>query len=254
MNSKIESNEVQSYLKKEKVTFDAASGNERMIAYLYLPLNAKPPYQAIVYFPGADAQFFPSSENLAQTDYMDYIDFLIRNRRVVVYPMYKGTFERGGGPSRKSRTADEDREWRFQMIKDVSRTIDYLESRDDINKNKLTYYGYSWGAFQGSFVGAVEKCFQTMILLHGRLPDARRSPEIDAINFVPRVRMPVLMINGKYDHLFPVETLQGPMFQLLGTPAKDKAYLLFEGGHWIPHKEVIKVVLDWLDRYLGPVN
>jgi eukaryotic-like serine/threonine-protein kinase len=140
------------------------------------------------------------------------------------------------------------------MIKDVSRTIDYLESRDDINKNKLAYYGYSWGAFQGLFVGAVENRFQTMILLHGGLPDVRRSPEIDAINFVSRIRMPVLMINGEYDHVFPVQTSQDPMFQLLGTPAKDKAHLLFEGGHWTPRKEVIKVVLDWLGHYLGPIS
>ena len=93
-----------------------------------------------------------------------------------------------------------------------------------------------------------------MILLHAGLSRVGCPPEIDAINFVPRIRMPVLMINGQYDHVFPVETLQNPMFQLLGTTAKDKAHLIFEGGHWNPRKEVIKVVLDWLDRYLGAVS
>ena len=32
--------------RKEKITFNAAYGNERMLLYLYLPRNATPPYQA----------------------------------------------------------------------------------------------------------------------------------------------------------------------------------------------------------------
>ena len=43
--------------RKETVSFDAAYGNERIRAYLYLPKNATPPYQTIVYFPGGDANF-----------------------------------------------------------------------------------------------------------------------------------------------------------------------------------------------------
>ena len=224
-----------------------------MTAYLYLPVNAAPPYQTIVFFPGAGSQYFSSSENLGQLGYADYLDFLVRSGRAVVYPVYKGTFERGGGPGSQNKTDDQLREWRIQVVKDVSRTIDYLESRSDINKNKLAYYGYSWGARLGTFVGAVENRFQTMILLHGGLPKAPRPPETDEINFVSHVRMPVLMINGRYDHTFPLETSQKPMFRFLGTPEKDKAHLIFEGGHTSPRKEVIKVVLDWLDRYLGPI-
>ena len=36
---------------KEKVTFDAAYGKERMTAYLFLPANGRPPYQTVVFFP-----------------------------------------------------------------------------------------------------------------------------------------------------------------------------------------------------------
>jgi len=41
------------------------------------------------------------------------------------------------------------------------------------------------------------------------------------------------------------------MFALLGTPQKDKFHFVFESGHTSPRKEIIKVVLDWLDKYLG---
>ncbi|HSE39312.1 MAG TPA: prolyl oligopeptidase family serine peptidase, partial [Acidobacteriota bacterium] len=252
LNYKLESTEVQSYLKKEKVSFDAAYGRERMFAYLFFPLNRKPPYQTVIYFPGSGAEFFSSSQNIGEIEYSDYLDFLVRGGRAVVYPIYKGTFERGGGPQGKNRTADEMREWRIQCVKDVSRTLDYLEERNEIDKNRIAYYGYSWGAGMGGVVGAVENRFKTMILLHGGLPLRERQVEIDPINFVPRIRIPVLMINGKYDSNYPVESSQKPMFRLLETPETNKVHLLFETGHTSPRSDVVKIVLDWLDRYLGP--
>jgi len=35
----------------EKVTFDAAYDRERVTAYLFLPKNASPPFQTVVYYP-----------------------------------------------------------------------------------------------------------------------------------------------------------------------------------------------------------
>ena len=40
------------YWVKEKVTYDAAYGGEKIGAYLFRPKQPSPPYQAIVYFPG----------------------------------------------------------------------------------------------------------------------------------------------------------------------------------------------------------
>lgn len=47
------------YWRKETASFDAAYGNERVTAYLFLPRNAEPPYQTVIWFPGDDAFFFP---------------------------------------------------------------------------------------------------------------------------------------------------------------------------------------------------
>lgn len=46
-----ESNE---FWTKQKVTFKAAYGNERMSAYLFLPKKGSPPYQTVVFFPSTD--------------------------------------------------------------------------------------------------------------------------------------------------------------------------------------------------------
>ena len=59
-------------------------------------------------------------------------------------------------------------------------------------------------------------------------------PEADQINFLPRLVQPVLMLNGKHDMFFPVETSQKPMFDFLGTPKENKKMIIYESGHLVP--------------------
>ena len=68
------------------------------------------------------------------------------------------------------------------------------------------------------------------------------------------MKIPVLMLNGRYDHFFPVESSQIPLFRLLGTPEKDKKHVIYDTGHAPPRKDFIRETLDWLDKYLGPVK
>ena len=77
----------------------------------------------------------------------------------------------------------------------------------------------------------------------------------DAINYVSRITMPVLMLNGEFDYLFSVETYQKPPFERLGAPVEDKRYRTFDAGHVpLPRNQVLRETLDWLDKYLGPVS
>ena len=78
-------------------------------------------------------------------------------------------------------------------------------------------------------------------------------PEVSPINYVTRVKIPTLMLNGKFDTHRPEKTIQ-PMYDLLGTPAPDKQLRLYETDHLPPRNELIKETLAWLDRYLGPVK
>jgi eukaryotic-like serine/threonine-protein kinase len=254
LNSKVEAkNEEDQNWRKEKVSFDAAYGKERITAYLFIPKKVPPPYQTVIFFPGWWATLKFSSDRLEDDNDFSFVDFVIKSGRLVVFPIYKGTYERGS-PSIQKQTPDEFREWTFQYIKDLRRTVDYLETRQDVDKTKLAFYGYSWGARIGSIVGAVEDRFQTLILAHGGFHSDPKEAQVEEFNFAPRVKMPVLMINGRYDHVFPVETSQKPFFRFLGTPEKDKMNLIFDGGHTSPRNELIKAVLGWLDRYLGSVH
>jgi serine/threonine protein kinase/dienelactone hydrolase len=237
--------------KAEKITYAAAYGNERAIAYLFLPKKAKPPFQTVLFFPGSNA-LLVRTFSLYTTSALDAV---LRSGRAVLYPVYKGTYERGDGM--ESDVANQTSDWRDHVVmwvKDASRAIDYAETRPELDHSKLAYYGYSWGAEMGGIVPAVEPRIKVCILALGGLDFHRSLPEVDTINFISRVKQPVLMMNGHYDFFFPVESTQDPFYQLLGSKKDQKKHLLYETGHNIPRNELIKETLNWLDQYLGPVN
>jgi eukaryotic-like serine/threonine-protein kinase len=246
-----ETDDSAEYWRKEKVSFDAAYGNERVVAYLFLPKNVSPPYQTVVYFPGSGAIDLRSSSDLM----MFQFDYIMKSGRAFVFPVYKSTFEREDaqntdmpGPSVFYR--DHVIDWG----KDLQRTVDYLETRTDIDQNRLGYMGLSWGARLGPIMLAVEPRFKAAVLIGGGLRFQKSMPEADPFNFEPRVHVPTLLADGRFDFFFPKETSQDPFFKSLGTPDSEKRYVVFETGHIPPNDLLIKEVLNWLDRYLGRVR
>jgi hypothetical protein len=57
---------------------------------MFLPKRVPPPYQTVIYFPHSGAHDLRSSENLD----MRHIDFIVKSGRALLYPVYKGTYER----------------------------------------------------------------------------------------------------------------------------------------------------------------
>jgi predicted alpha/beta-fold hydrolase len=106
----------------------------------------------------------------------------------------------------------------------------------------------------GPVVCAVEKRVKAAVFHVGGLMMQKTFPEVDPLNFLPRVQIPVLMLNGKNDTFFPFETSQKPMFKLLGTDEKNKMMITYEGGHLVPRSELVKQSLFWFDKYLGTVK
>ena len=239
------------YWISQKVTFDTAYGNERMSAYVYLPKNTKPPYETVVFFPGSYAVYERSSKDL---DFLG-CDFVIRSGRALIYPIYKSHYERGDGL--KTDDPDETVRYRDHVIywaKDLGRTIDYLETRKDLKLDKLAYYGLSTGAYLGNILPAVESRIKLTVLLAGGFDSAKKLPEVDEINFAPRVKVPTLLVDGRYDQFYPLETSQNVMFRFLGAPAKDKRHAVLDGGHIPQYDQMVREILDWLDKYQGPVR
>ena len=235
----------------EKVSYAAAYGDERIPAYLFIPRHVPPPYQAVILFPGSTALHSPSSTQIN----IALVRWVMRSGRALLHPVYKSTFERRGTitSAYPSKTAL----WRDHMImwsKDVGRSVDYLETRTDIAKDKIAFAGISWGAAMAPLFLALESRFKAAVLVVGGFYLQEAFPEADPVNFASRVRLPVLMLNGKFDYFFPTDRSQEPMFDMLGTPAEHKRRQVYDTSHTIPRTELIREGVSWLDRYLGPVK
>jgi formylglycine-generating enzyme required for sulfatase activity len=245
LNPKVESvDEGSTHWRRETITFDAPYGDDRVIAHLFLPKGGNPPYQAVVHYPPGVAFRLQSSRDL----HTKWFDFIVRTGRAVLYPVYEGTYERHAARGLL-------RERVIHWTIDISRSIDYLETRGDIDATKLAYYGFANGGWLGPIFTAIETRFKASVFLGGGLFWEEFPPEIEPTNFAPRATVPVLMVNGRDDFESPLEAAQLPLFRLLGAPDHDKRHALVEGG-LVPDdmQAVVKEILDWLDRYLGPVR
>ena len=245
--------DTSAYWRQERVSFDAAYGGERITADLFLPKNVKPPFQTVLFFPGSGVIQQASSKERR----LDNIDYIIKSGRAVIYPVYKDTFERRTGLTftdpTTSRSYVEHVIW---WVKDVRRSLDYLDSRPDIAREKVAFHGFSWGGRIGNIAVAVEPRFKVAVLASGGFPLMQSLPEVKEINFAPRITIPVLMVNGRHDRVFPVEASQKPMFERLSTPAGQKKHVVYDAGQVLveARSQYAAEVLAWLDRYLGPVQ
>jgi predicted esterase len=240
---------------REKILFNAAYGGERVLAYLFLPRNIAPPYQTVIYFPGGASQWQNSSRNIeSYYEFPMFLSFLVKNGRAVLYPVYKGTFERGSPALAAIQDASHAyTEYLIQLVKDFKRCIDYLETRQDIDSRKLAFYGLSGGGMLGAIIPAVEERLAASVLLAAGFSGSA-FPQAHQFSYVNRVRTPTLMMSGRYDTIFDVETSVKPMFDLLGTSAEHKRLVICETDHLPPQNEFIRETLAWLDKYMGPVK
>jgi formylglycine-generating enzyme required for sulfatase activity/pimeloyl-ACP methyl ester carboxylesterase len=234
---------------RETVTIDAAYGGERLIIHLDLPDHCKPPYKAVIYWPGASALYYPEfSRNFLWEPW----DLIPKNGRALISPIYRNCFERGGGKpigGKKSRI----QRW-FDRMNDLRRTIDYLETRKDIDTRSLAFLGLCWGGLEGPKISPYEERIKTLILVSGAIYIPIAYPKPKALTQA-MTKVPVLMLNGKYDFIFPVKSHQKPLFDLIATPPEHKKHVIYDCGHLpLPRAPMMKEIFDWLEKYQGPVN
>ncbi len=257
LDARVESAEDSDYWREERVSIAAAYGRERVPIHILLPKNATPPYQAAIWFPGGYALApIPLGGRLADAPGALQFGFVPRSGRALIFPVYQGTFQRFLGIPEYPQ-ADQLNAYRDMVVqwsKDLGRTIDYLETRSDIDVGKLGYYSLSAGANAALPIIAVESRFKAVVLISGGVDNGRRPPEADPLNFAPHITAPTLMVSGRDDFIFPLETVARPLFALLGTPPDHKRLVVHDGGHLPAMNDLIREVLGWFDEYLGPVR
>ena len=135
----------------------------------------------------------------------------------------------------------------------MRRGLDYLETRTDIDKERIGFFGPSAGAQIGLILTALEDRYRGIVMVGAGLP--RRTvpvqPAAEPANFAPHIRAPKLIVQGTYDEDTPLRTAADPLFNLMTQPKKRQ---LFDGGH-VPTVDVLlKLTAGWLDETLGPVK
>lgn len=137
----------------------------------------------------------------------------------------------------------------------MRRTLDYLETRDDIIDDSFAFLGFSFGANQSTPLLAIEERLKAAVLVSGGFPYYQLPTVADPLNYVSRITMPVLMLNGRYDSMMQQESQQIPFFNQLGTAPEDKRRVLYDMGHTIPPRiGLVTETVAWLDKYLGAIE
>jgi serine/threonine protein kinase/formylglycine-generating enzyme required for sulfatase activity/dienelactone hydrolase len=241
---------------KQRATIDTGYDGARMDVITFVPKRATPPFQALVFVSGIQIVSAPLTlESISANPSGMPLDYIVKSGRMLVVPILQGSYNRFKQPFNTADTVRTTREW-IERRWDIGRTLDYLATRPDVDASRIGYVGVSWGASYALPLLATENDrFKVALLMSGGFARLGLTPSIEAVNYAPRITVPVLMVNGRYDEILPLETNQRPLFEMLGTPPADKSHVILESGHGSPPRaETMRATLGWLDTYLGPVR
>jgi dienelactone hydrolase len=147
-----------------------------------------------------------------------------------------------------------------RLIVDIRRAVDYLISRPDVDRNRIAYWGVSYGGAMGALVAGVEPRFKTLILTvaDGGLINHFTGPEdvsgmfdqqllpIEPIRFIGLARAPLLMQSGRTDVLVPPADAE----RLQRVAPADKQVTWYDAGHGLPPEAHTERV-NWLRKHIG---
>ena len=236
-------------IRHEIVRINAAY-DEQFDVHFFLPPADHEKYETILWIPDNAAWLEKPFSAIENADW-DIISGLVQTGRMVCYPIHQGTYERSKGgffspPFRDTRIA---------AAKDIARTVDYLlQERHDVRKDRLVYMGYGAGAIGAPRILVTIEGFKAGVLVAGGYPPALAPPELEVISpfhYTPHVKVPILMITGKFDTRIPYSELQVPCFDDLDEEL-PKLHVPLECGHDPPPEDIVHETDEWLRSVLGP--
>jgi dienelactone hydrolase len=236
---------------RERIWIDGVSGDS-ILAYLYLPKRAAPPFQLLVQVPSSGAFFYESIRISSEAD----LGAHIKAGRAVLAPVLYAMIERAA-PAGWRPPAPASVGFRDLMVRhatELRMAVDYATTRADIDSSRIAYVGQSWGAGSRLVFAGVDDRFKAVVLIGAGIDERVQPtlPEAANFNFAPYIRAPKLVVNGRQDEEHPWLTRGLPLWNLLVEP---KELVLIDGvGHHPPPEVRVPPINAFLDKVLGPVE
>ena len=150
-----------------------------------------------------------------------------------------------------------DREEAVQTVVDARRAIDLLIARTDVDRTRIGYYGFSYGAWLGAITAAVDTRVGLLVLRSGgpqilaeiaRASGRTLTPQytdvmagVDQMTFAPRIAAPVLVQNGTRDTTYTAEQVRAWQDRIGGA----KTVKNYDAGHTLDAQSLTDA-LGWI--------
>jgi dienelactone hydrolase len=152
---------------------------------------------------------------------------------------------------------EQDRSEAIQTVVDARRAIDVLIARNDVDRTRVGFYGFSYGAWLGAITAAVDKRVSLVVLRSGgpqilaeiaRASSRTLTPEyattmarVDQMAYAPAIGTPVLVQNGSRDTTFTAEQMRAWQERVGGT----KTVRNYDAGHTLDAQSLTDA-LSWI--------
>ena len=243
----------------------ASPKHGRVTAYLVVPAE-RGRFAGVVFGHwgyGTRTEFLPEAELYAQAG---VVSLLVDDLNVRPAPW------RRNAPGTEPEAV---RENFIQSVVDLRRGIDVLQSRSEVDPNRIAYVGHSSGAHWGAILSAVDRRLKTVVLMGG-VPSEKTillesdDPDflsfrqsitkeqldkyfrivgpLDAINYVPHSKpTPLLFQFARYEQYFNEAAMQ----EYARAASEPKLVLWYDTGHALNELRSLVDRADWLRRHIG---
>lgn len=228
----------------------ASVREQRVPAYLAIPKETTGEKIPVVVLMHGWNLFWGKNEDWV----LEWIPLLTAQGYAVLAPdhfMYGERKKEGGFDNGSERGPYYYRDWMCQSIVDLRRGIDYLESRPDIDPDRIAVFGGSLGGWIGSILAAVEPRIKTAILSVPATEFVRAQTPPDRIinssNFFPHYKdLSLLMVLAKND--VPLRNARAKEFFDLVQVKKEMVE--YDESHFLDPQKYNKEILEWLKENL----
>lgn len=243
------------------VTFTSVN-DQRVPCILSLPKGGKKPLPAVILLAGSGGH--------KDTDYVRIAADMLCTLGMAALSV---DAQYHGDRARKHRSGDihfiqspTNRDAWIQTVRDLRRAVDYLSARQDIDKDRIGFLGFSQGAMiGGTFIGVEPRLRAACLAVPGGdflswaeklgvVPDqARGRLEVaasltDPIHFIGRYApKPLLILAARKDELIPAEATEA----LVNAAREPKQLIWYNSGHVLPPNALVVDARSFFEKHLG---